>query len=246
MHAIMCHDQFRKWYLPLLHAAERLRYVELGTSLLLNFLELDVRGELGQSEFTLLPINLEDGQVRHNGADHPRTGKRKRAVLHDLRSPVLVYMVGQDNNLGGVGVSNEIHCATHALEDFAGDHVVSQVAVRAHLKRAEHADVDVTTADHTEGFTAVEDASAGDESDGLLAGVEDVGVDLFLGRVRAHTEDAVLRLDPHIGVRWEEGWCESWHANTKVNVVARLKFLSSTLRDTVATGESRVLLADLL
>ena len=61
MHAIMCHDQLRKWYLPLLHAAERLRYVELGTSLLLNFLELDVRGELSQGELTLLPINLEDG-----------------------------------------------------------------------------------------------------------------------------------------------------------------------------------------
>lgn len=46
---------------PLLHAAEGLRYVELGASLLLDFLELDIRGELSQGELTLLPINLEDG-----------------------------------------------------------------------------------------------------------------------------------------------------------------------------------------
>lgn len=46
MRAIMCHVQFRKWYLSLLHTAQGLRYVELGACLLLDFLELDIRGEL--------------------------------------------------------------------------------------------------------------------------------------------------------------------------------------------------------
>lgn len=61
MRAIMCHDQICKWYLSLLHTAEGLRYMELGACLLLDFLELDIRCELGQGKLTLLPVYLEDG-----------------------------------------------------------------------------------------------------------------------------------------------------------------------------------------
>lgn len=61
MRAIMCHDQICKWYLSLLHTAQWFRYVELGACLLLDFLELDIRGKLGQGKLTLLPVYLEDG-----------------------------------------------------------------------------------------------------------------------------------------------------------------------------------------
>lgn len=37
-------------------------------------------------------------------------------------------MLGGDDDLGVVGVGDEIHCAAHPFEDFAGDHVVGQIA----------------------------------------------------------------------------------------------------------------------
>lgn len=43
-------------------------------------------------------------------------------------------MAGCNNDLGLVGVGDQIHGAAHSLEDFAGDHVVGQIAVSAHLK----------------------------------------------------------------------------------------------------------------
>src|SRR3546814_12835739 len=53
-------------------------------------------------------------------------------------------------------------------------------------------------ADHGEGVVAAEIASPLARSDGLLAGVDQVGVELVLGRVRADPEQAVFRLQPDI------------------------------------------------
>ena len=43
-------------------------------------------------------------------------------------------MAGGYNNLGLVGVGDQVHGSAHTLEYLAGDHVICQVAVSAHLE----------------------------------------------------------------------------------------------------------------
>jgi hypothetical protein len=45
---------------------------------------------------------------------------------------------------------------------------------------------------------AAEEAAAGQRGDGLLAGVDQVGIDLVLGRERPDAEHAVLALQPDV------------------------------------------------
>jgi hypothetical protein len=75
-----------------------------------------------------------------------------------------------------LGAGDEIHRAAHALDHLAGDHPVREIAVLAHLHRAEDGEVDVAAADHREALGAVEERSAGQHRDGLLARVDEVRV----------------------------------------------------------------------
>ena len=66
--------------------------------------------------------------------------------------------------------------------------------VAGHLHRAEDRDVDVAAADHRRSCVAESKKRApGQHGDGLLAGVDQVGVHLVLGRVRPDAEDARSR-----------------------------------------------------
>ena len=81
---------------------------------------------------------------------------------------------------------------------LSGDHVVGKVTVGTNLERTKNGDIDVATANHGEALGAVEDASARNESDSLLAGVDNVDVDLVLGGVSTHTKNTVLTLNPDL------------------------------------------------
>ena len=93
-------------------------------------------------------------------------GAPLRGVLHD------------DDDAADAG--DEIHCAAHAFDALAGDHPVGEVAAFGDLHGAEDGEVDVAAADHGEGVGAGEGGGAGGEGDGLLAGVDEVGVDFVL------------------------------------------------------------------
>jgi hypothetical protein len=43
---------------------------------------------------------------------------------------------------------DEIHRPAHPLDHLAGDHPVGEIAVLAHLHRAEDGEIDVAAADH--------------------------------------------------------------------------------------------------
>ena len=73
---------------------------------------------------------------------------------------------------------DEVHRAAHALDHLAGDHPVGEVARLGDLHRAEDGEVDVAAADHREASRRCEKiAEPGMHRDGLLAGVDEVGVD---------------------------------------------------------------------
>jgi hypothetical protein len=66
-----------------------------------------------------------------------------------------------------------------------------------HLHGAQDRQVDMPAADHRERIGAGEIAGRRQLRDGLLAGVDEVGILLALERERAHAEHAVLALQLH-------------------------------------------------
>jgi hypothetical protein len=119
---------------------------------------------------------------------------------------------------------------------LAGNHVVGKITVGANLQGTKNGNINVAAADHGETLGAVEDAGALDEGHGLLAGIDDVAVELGLGRVSTHTENAVLTLDPNLAVFGQERRGESGHADAEVHVEALVELLGGALGDAVAAG----------
>src|SRR5690606_16902196 len=111
-----------------------------------------------------------------------------------------------------------------------GDHPVGQVALVGDLHRAQDRQVDVAAADHGEGVVAAEIAGPCTRGDGLLAGVDQVGVDLVLGRERADAEQAVLRLQPDVHAIWDVVGHQCRQADAEVDVHAVLELTGGALR----------------
>ncbi|MCY1549603.1 hypothetical protein D9M68_857780 [compost metagenome] len=90
---------------------------------------------------------------------------------------------------------------------------------------------------------AAEDGRAGQRGDGLLAGVDEVGVDVVFGRKRADAEHAVFALQPDFlgaGVVGHQGR----DADAEVDVEAVFEFLRGTGRHLVlGPGHLRLLLS---
>ena len=104
----------------------------------------------------------------------------------------------------------------------------------ADLHRAEDRQVDLAAADHREAVVRAEDRRAGDRRDGLLAGVDQVGVDLVLGRERADAEHAVLALQPDLDARRHVVGDQRRQADAEVHVEAVLQFARGARRHFVA------------
>src|SRR3546814_2033469 len=93
---------------------------------------------------------------------------------------------------------DEIHRAAHALHHLSRDHPVGDVAIFRDLHRTEDRKIDVPAADHAETVGRGYIARAGELGDRLLAGIDDVGVDLGAAGVGPEAEHAVFRLERHI------------------------------------------------
>ncbi|MNT12034.1 hypothetical protein D3C72_1469440 [compost metagenome] len=128
-----------------------------------------------------------------------------------------------------VGTSHQVHGAAHALDQLAGDHPGSDVALHVHLEGTEHGQVDVAAADHREGLGRGEDGGALDRGDGLLAGVDHVGVDFVFSGEGAHAEQAVLGLQHHLHAFRDVVGHEGRDADTQVHVVAVFQFAGHAL-----------------
>ncbi len=83
---------------------------------------------------------------------------------------------------------HQVHGAAHALDHLAGHHPVGQVTLGGHLHGTEHGQVDVPAADHRERIVTAEVAGAGARGHGLLAGIDQVGIQFRLGGERADAQ----------------------------------------------------------
>lgn len=137
-----------------------------------------------------------------------------------------------DHHAGARG--DEIHGTTGALDQLTGNDPVCKVAVGSHFEGAEHREVHVPTADHSEGLVAGEGSGARKVGDGLLASVNPVGVHLILRGEGAHTEETVLRLkgDGHTGE--EVVGRLGGDTNTEVDVHTVLELEGGTAGDDLA------------
>jgi hypothetical protein len=94
----------------------------------------------------------------------------------------------------------QVHRAAHALDHLARDRPVGDVADDRDLHGTQDRGVDLAAADHPEARRGVEEGSALAQGDRLLAGVDQVGVDILLEGIGADAEDAVLGLQDDLDV----------------------------------------------
>jgi len=137
----------------------------------------DARGELAQDE----PGggDVDDGEVGDDAVDDGAPGERQRAGLDDLRRAVLGGVLHDDDD--PPGAVDQVHRAAGALDELAGIIQLARSPRSENLHRPEDGDVDVAAADHAEAVGAGEEAGAAKDGDRLLAGVDEVGIDLGLG-----------------------------------------------------------------
>ena len=143
--------------------------------------------------------DVEDPEVGDHPVHAAERRRRERQPVDQLGGPIFRRMVLQHDQATGAG--GQIHRAAHPGDEAAGDGPVGQVAVAGDLQPSKNRQVDVPAADHAERQRRVEHAGAGERGDRLLAGVDEASVDLVLVRVGAHAEQAVLRLQRHVGRR---------------------------------------------
>ncbi len=175
-----------------------------------------VRGDLAQHQ----PggRDVDDRQLGDDLVDDPLPGQRQGAALQDLVAAVARGVLHRDDD--APGARHQIHGAAHALHHLAGDHPVGEVALLVHLERAQHGDVDVPAAHHREGVRAAEVGGAGQLGDGLLAGVDEVGVHLVLGWIRSDAQHPVLGVQRDLHARGHVVRHQRRHADAEVDVVA--------------------------
>ena len=123
---------------------------------------------------------------------------RQRALREDLRAAVFGGVIHHHDHALDAG--DQIHGAAGPFDHLARHHPVGQVAVVRYLQAAQDGKVDMAAADHREGVGAAEKARPGKSGDGLLAGVDEIGIDAVFGWVGTDAEQPVLRLQCHIDV----------------------------------------------
>ncbi len=129
---------------------------------------------------------------------------------------------------------HQVHRAAHAFDHFAGDHPVREVALLVHFHRAEHAQVNVTAANHGERIGARKIRSAGKFADRFLAGVDEVSIFLPFDRVRSDAQHAVLTLQDDVHAGGNVVGDEGGQPDAEVHVEPVAQFAGDALDDAFA------------
>eukprot|EP01025_Chloroclados_australasicus_P040009 TRINITY_DN4164_c1_g1_i6.p1 TRINITY_DN4164_c1_g1~~TRINITY_DN4164_c1_g1_i6.p1 ORF type:complete len:316 (+),score=45.89 TRINITY_DN4164_c1_g1_i6:256-1203(+) len=211
---------------------------DFGLGLGLDLVDRHAGGHFGQHEAMLVVVHFEDAQVGDDHVDATLAGQREGALLDDLGLALLVGVLHGDDDLADAG--DQVHRAAHALDHLAGDHPVGDIALLADFHGAQDAHVDVPASDHAEALGATEEAGAGAGGHRLLAGIDQVGVDLGLGGEGADAQQPVLGLQPYVHALGDVVGHEGRHADAKVHDVAVAQFLGRPPGDLVSGKHGQV------
>lgn len=196
--------------------------------------------------------DLEDGEVGDDLRHAAGAGQRERALGQNLGVALLIGVFlrllasrllpfrwkktyHSDNNLGLLGVGDQVHGTANTL-DLTGKHEVGEISVLADLQSTKHGQVDAASADHAETLVGSKQRSTLAQSDSLLSRVDKVGVLLAGAGVAAQTEDTVLSLQEDFDAFGEVRGSDKRHSDTEVDIHAVLEFLGGTLDDAFTTG----------
>ena len=207
------------------------RNVERCAGLGADVVHRDARMQLGEDEPAAL-FHFEHAQIGDDEINDAQAGDRQRALFQNLRAAVLGRVLHHRHDALHSG--DEIHRATGPFDHLAGNHPIRDVAFVRHLECAENGEIDVAAANHGERIGAGEKGRAGHRRDGLLAGVDQVGVHLVFGRKRADAEQAVLGLQRDVHAFGNVIGHQRRDADAEIDVVAVAQFLRGALRHQLA------------
>src|SRR5687767_6841095 len=93
---------------------------------------------------------------------------------------------------------DQIHRSAHAFDHFTGNHPVGDVALVGYLQCSEDRQVDMSAANHGKGGCRVEIAAAGQFGNGLLARIDEIGIDFVRIGEWSHAKHAVFAVQGDI------------------------------------------------
>ena len=123
---------------------------------------------------------------------------------------------------------DQIHSTAHTFDQFAGDHPVGKVTFFINLHRAQNSGGDFAATDHAKALRTVKVSRLRKFSDGLLARINQVGVDVFLSREGAHAQHAVFRLQRYLDPFGDVVGHQRRDADSEVHICAVFEFLRRT------------------
>ena len=144
--------------------------------------------------------------------------------MQQFGAALLVGMVHDDDHAFDTG--DQIHRPAHTLDQLTGHHPVGEVARLAHLHRAQNGEIDVAATDHRKRIRAGEKRCARQRGDGLLAGIDQIGIDRIGARKRPHAEHAVFRLQGHVHAIGDVVRHQRRNADAEIDIETIAQFLS--------------------
>ena len=100
---------------------------------------------------------------------------------------------------------------------------------------AQDRQIDFAATNHGEAVVAAKNRRAFDGGHGLLARIDQVGIDFIFCGKRANAQHAVFRLQPHFNVGRHMVGHQGGNANAQIDIEAVLQFVCGTSRHLVLT-----------
>ena len=131
-----------------------------------------------------------------------------------------------DQHADLLGPDREIHRPANAgRKGRIVGRPIRQVAFLGNLEGAEQGEIEMAAADHQKRIGVVHVAATGDQGDRLLAGIDQIPVDLVVARRRSYPEDPVLAVQDNLSVGGDEVGNQGRQTDPEVHVGAVGKIL---------------------